>query len=190
MNWVFISSSAILGAGLAMDAFSVSIANGLAEHGMRARKQLSIAGCFAFFQFLMPLIGWICVHTVVNIFTDLQRFIPWVALGLLTYIGIKMLIEGVQTMRKGLEPPAVDFRGLILQGIATSIDALSVGFAIASYDALAALVCSLIIAAVTFVICMVGVRLGKTLGHLLAGRANILGGVILIAIGINIFLRG
>lgn len=190
MDFVFVMSSALLGVGLAMDAFSVSMANGLAEPGMRGRKQWSIAGCFAFFQFLMPLIGWVCVHTVVNVFTGLQRFIPWIALGLLTYIGTKMLIEGVQTRRKGLEPPAVDAGGLVIQGIATSIDALSVGFAIASYGTLEALVCSLIIAAVTLVICLAGVKLGKTLGHFLAGRASILGGIILIAIGLNIFFRG
>lgn len=190
MSWVFITSSALLGVGLAMDAFSVSMANGLAEPGMRPQKQLSIAGCFAFFQFLMPLVGWLCVHTVVNIFTGLQRFIPWIALGLLAYIGGKMVIEGIETRRKGLEPPAVNTGGLIIQGIATSIDALSVGFAIAGYDAVAALVCSLIIAAVTLVICIAGVKLGRTLGHFLAGRASILGGLILIAIGIEIFIRG
>ena len=192
---VFFINSAMLGVGLAMDAFSVSLANGLAEPKMRARRMLLIAGVFAVFQALMPLTGWFFVHTMAELFTAFSVFIPWIALGLLVFIGSKMIWEGVESCRAGgegeacrLEPLA--FGALLVQGIATSIDALSVGFTIADYDALSALVCALIIAAVTLVICTGGILIGKTFGTRLAGKASILGGVILIAIGLEIWITG
>ncbi len=189
--WFFISSAA-LGFGLAMDAFSVSLANGLAEPGMRKWRIASVAGVYAFFQFLMPLIGWFCVHEAVQVFSALERFIPWIALLLLLYIGGKMLLEG---LRPGMEEGAMDVRTLtvgmlLLQGIATSIDALSVGFTIADYGFAEAFFCALIVALVTFAICTAGLLLGRTLGTRLAGRASILGGVILIGIGVLTFTRG
>ena len=102
-----------------------------------------------------------------------------------------MLLEGLRSKNDGAgETAAVSPAGLLLQGIATSIDALSVGFTIADYTAPAACVEALIIGIVTFGICMIGLRLGKRFGTRLAGKASILGGVILIAIGIEIFLKG
>ena len=99
-----------------------------------------------------------------------------------------MLIGGIRHHDSEEESVGVGLRVLLIQGIATSIDALSVGFTIADYDWLMALICSLIIAAVTFVICMAGLVLGKKFGTKLSGKAEILGGVILIAIGVEIFL--
>ena len=192
---VFFINSAMLGVGLAMDAFSVSLANGLAEPKMRARRMLLIAGVFAVFQALMPLTGWFFVHTMAELFTAFSVFIPWIALGLLVFIGSKMIWEGVESCRSGgegeacrLEPLALG--ALLVQGVATSIDALSVGFTIADYDALSALVCALVIATVTLVICTGGILIGKTFGTRLAGKASILGGVILIAIGVEIWITG
>ena len=178
-NLLFFANSALLGVGLAMDAFSVS---------------LGIAGVFAFFQFLMPMLGWVCVHTVVEYFSAFERFIPWIALVLLCYIGGKMLIEGIRN-RAGEDAEeeaakGLSLGGLLMQGVATSIDALSVGFTIAEYDLSMALVSSLIIAVVTFCICMGGLILGKKAGTRLSGKASILGGVILIAIGLEIFISG
>ena len=161
MRWdfLFFVNSAFLGVGLAMDAFSVSLANGLNEPRMKSGKMCAIAGVFALFQALMPMLGWVCVHTIVRSFRMMERFVPWIALLLLGYIGGKMLSEGLRH-KEGDEPrPAVGFGMLIMQGIATSIDALSVGFTIADYGALMALVCSLIIAAVTFCICLCGLLL-------------------------------
>lgn len=191
MEWSvrFFVTSALLGVGLAMDAFSVSLANGLNEPGMSRRKMGGIAGMFSIFQALMPLIGWFCVHTITNLFQSLERFIPLVALLLLLFIGIKMLMDGIQ----GGEEEAkhnLGFGALVVQGIATSIDALSVGFTIAEYNGLMAVVCALIIAALTFVICACGLVLGRTFGTKLAGKAQILGGVILILIGLEIFITG
>lgn len=192
MNWdfVFFMNSILLGVGLAMDAFSVSLANGLNEPKMKGHKMAGIAGVFAFFQAAMPMIGWICVHTVVQYFKSFQKCIPWVALFLLAYIGGKMLYEGIKNKDSGEEKPAVGPGALIVQGVATSIDALSVGFTISDYNWIMALVCSLIIAAVTFVICMAGLFIGKKFGTHLAGKASILGGAILIFIGIEIFVTG
>lgn len=185
----FIINSVLLGAGLAMDAFSVSLANGLKEPKMTGAKRIGIAGVFAGFQFLMPMIGWVLVHTIVETFSSVQSYIPWVALALLLFIGGKMLIEGIRTWSDTEVPDDELGHGtLIIQGIATSIDALSVGFTIASYSLVSALICGLIIGVVTFLICMIGLYLGRKLGMKLAGKASVLGGIILIAIGIEIVL--
>ena len=191
MGFTFFLNSILLGIGLAMDAFSVSLANGLNEPCMRKHRMCKIAGIFGFFQALMPMIGWICVHTIVQYFQSFESFIPWIALGLLGYIGGKMLLDGIQG--HGEDPcskPGVSFQELLVQGIATSIDALSVGFTIAEYGLLMALGCALIIAAVTFAICMGGLAIGKQAGTKLSGKAAVLGGIILIAIGLEIFITG
>ena len=192
LNLSFFLKSIGLGAGLAMDAFSVSLANGLNEPCMKARRMCLIAGTFAFFQFAMPMIGWICVHTVVEYFSAFEMFIPWIALVLLGFIGGNMLREGLKGCDGEEECPctAVGFGALMLQGVATSIAALSVGFTIAEYGFMAALYCCLIIAATTFIICFAGLELGRRFGTKLAGKASILGGVILLIIGLEIFITG
>lgn len=186
----FFVQSALLGVGLAMDAFSVSLANGLNEPQAGKGRVCAIAGVFAFFQALMPMLGWLCVHTVLQYFSVLEKLIPWIALGLLAFIGGSMLAEG---LKKGKEEEKASVMGLgmlLTQGVATSIDALSVGFTIANYGWLMALVCALIIAAVTFLLCVAGVCIGKCCGTKLADKASVLGGVILIAIGLEIFITG
>lgn len=190
MGFEFILTNVLLGVGLAMDAFSVSLANGLNEPKMKKSKLCLIAGVFALFQFLMPLIGWICVHTVVRYFEAFESFIPWIALVLLLFIGGKMLIEGIKNKGDEDEKSAVGIIALLVQGVATSIDALSVGFTIAEYGIGSALISCLIIAVVTFFICVSGVIIGKKFGTKFAGKATIFGGIILIAIGIEIFLTG
>ncbi len=188
-NFSFFFNSILLGVGLAMDAFSVSMANGLNEPNMKKNRMSLIAGVFAFFQFLMPMIGWICVHTIVQYFQMFEKFIPWIALFLLLYIGGSMLIEGIKGGEEE-ELKGVGFKALMIQGVATSIDALSVGFTIADYNFLMAFVCAVIIAVVTFFICAGGLQIGKTVGTKLSNKAAILGGVILIFIGIEIFVTG
>lgn len=193
MSWnlLFFVNSILLGVGLAMDAFSVSLANGLAEPGMRRRKMCGIAGVFGFFQFAMPMIGWICVHTIVGYFQAFEKFIPWIALALLGYIGGKMLYENIRFGEEQTESAEkTGLATLLLQGVATSIDALSVGFAIADYEWKMALVCSILVAVTTFAVCLCGVCLGKKFGTRLAGKAGILGGTILIVIGLEIFITG
>lgn len=190
MDWdiMFFVTSALLGVGLAMDAFSVSLANGLNEPDMKTGKLCGIAGMFAFFQALMPMLGWVCVHTVVQYFQAVEKYIPLIALVLLLYIGGKMLADGVHSKDSPEEKPGLGFGALVLQGVATSIDALSVGFTIADYNGRMAIVCALVIAAVTFAICICGLFLGREFGTKLSGKAQILGGVILIVIGVEIFV--
>lgn len=192
MDWslLFFFNSVLLGVGLAMDAFSVSLANGLNEPAMRRKKMCGVAGVFAFFQALMPMAGWVCVHTIVQYFRAFEKFIPWIALILLLFIGGKMLLEGIKINDEETEKSKVGLAALFVQGVATSIDALSVGFTIAEYGLLMAVACALIIAAVTFVICMAGLMIGKKFGTKFSNKATIFGGVILIVIGLEIFVMG
>lgn len=187
---MFFIESILLGIGLAMDAFSVSLANGLNEPCMKKGRTCGIASVFAFFQFLMPMIGWICIHSLTQYFQAFSNYIPWIALILLCFIGGKMIYESVKSDggECDCEKRAVGFGALLMQGVATSIDALSVGFTIADYDSLMAFVCCLIIAVVTFFICLGGLIIGKKAGTRLAGKAGILGGGILIFIGLEIFI--
>ena len=195
MNLLFIANSAALGVGLAMDAFSVSLANGLHEPYMKRKRICAIAGVYSFFQYIMPMIGWVCVHTILEAFSQFRQFIPWIALLLLLYIGGKMILEGLEERNTDEEELASQDRSasekdLLIQGIATSIDALSVGFTIAEYDLVMANAAGLIIAAVTFAICVGGLMIGRKAGTRLSWKASILGGCILIAIGIEIFVKG
>lgn len=203
---IFVLNSVLLGVGLAMDAFSVSIVNGLNETSMSKGKTLGIAGTYAGFQFAMPMIGWFCVHTIAEAFQAFQKYIPWIALLLLLYIGGKMLLEGIRNQREGDSAHSEErcdekaaapensaelgLTTLLLQGVATSIDALSVGFTISGYNATKAFIASLLIAVTTLVVCLVGLRFGKKFGDKLADKATVLGGVILILIGIEIFVTG
>ena len=86
LSFTFFFNNILLGIGLAMDAFSVSLANGLNEPKMSTRKMCGIAGIFAFFQYLMPMIGWVCVHTIAEHFKSFEKLIPWIALVLLLFI--------------------------------------------------------------------------------------------------------
>ena len=192
MNWnfMFFFNSVLLGIGLAMDAFSVSLANGLNEPEMKRSKMGGIAGTFGFFQALMPVIGWICVHTFVQYFSAFEKLIPWIALVLLLFIGGKMLIEGIKNEEEENEKVGVGFGALMVQGIATSIDALSVGFTISDYNLPMALVCAAVIAVVTFIISMAGLCIGRKFGTRLSNKASILGGSILVFIGLEIWVKG
>ena len=191
-NLIFLLNSVLLGVGLAMEAFSVSIANALSESQMKKGRMCFIAGVYAFFQFAMPMIGWICVHTIVEYFSKFEILIPWIALLLLLWIGGKMIWEAVRGKEDEASKVAgkLTFSTLLIQGIATSIDALSVGFTIADYGLPMAFVASLIIAGVTFAICMTGLLIGKRAGEKLGSKATLFGGVILVGIGIEIFVKG
>lgn len=193
-----IINSLLLGAGLAMDAFSVSIANGLEEPSMRKRRICAIAGVYAVFQFAMPLIGWFFVHSLASAFRAFQPFIPWIALILLVFIGSKMIWEGIAKKTPGDQEKVeteeaakgrITAAVLLVQGVATSIDALSVGFTIADYSVFSALISSLIIGIVTFFICIAGLVFGKKLGQKFSDKATVIGGLILIGIGIEIFIK-
>ncbi len=190
--WEFFLNSILLGFALTMDAFSVSIADGLNEPRMKKKKMLFIAGTFAFFQFAMPLLGWACVYALLEKFKAFQYAVPWIALILLFFIGGKMIYENIRSRGKEeqatIEGRRLTFIALLIQGIATSIDALSVGFTIANYTWNMALYACLLIALVTFIFCIIGVFFGKKISSKFSSYAELLGGIILIAIGLEIFI--
>jgi len=186
MDLKFFLTSSFLGVGLAMDASAVSMANGLKDPKMKINKVLLIAFMFAFFQALMPLIGYLVGHAVLEL---IEPFIPWIALLLLSFVGGKMLYEGIKN-EGDEEVKSLTFQALIIQAIATSIDALSVGFTFAGYEIIEALVACGLIALVTFSICILSVFIGQKFGDKLGNKAEILGGIILIAIGLEIFITG
>lgn len=205
---ILIFNSILLGFGLAMDAFSVSLANGFAEPSMKKGRMMYISGIYAVFQFAMPVIGWLLVHFAVTFFSGFQKFIPFIALILLAFIGGKMVIEGLKSrkcqnngecencpnndcdIREEVGKSEISTKLLMIQGVATSIDALSVGFTIEGYSILMVFVSALIIGVVTHIICFAGLLLGTRFGTRLAGNAKIVGGIILIAIGIEICVKG
>ena len=189
MEWsfLFFLNSALLGVGLAMDAFSVSMANGLHDPGMSRKRMCIIAGTFGVFQAVMPMTGWVCVHTIVELFSSFEQFIPWIALILLGYIGGKMLIEGIKG-EEAEEAAELSAGALFMQGVATSIDALAVGITFAFLD-VAILPSAGLIALTTFVLSALGVALGSLCGQKLQARAKALGGGILILLGIKILLE-
>ena len=189
MEWsfLFFFNSALLGVGLAMDAFSVSMANGLHDPQMSRRRGVQIAGTFAVFQAVMPMTGWVCVHTIVELFSSFEKFIPWIALILLGYIGGKMLIEGIKG-EEAEEAAELSAGALFMQGVATSIDALAVGITFAFLD-VAILPSAGLIALTTFVLSALGVALGSLCGQKLQAHAKALGGGILILLGIKILLE-
>ena len=178
-----------LGFGLAMDAFSVSLANGLHEPRMKFRRVALIAGTFAIFQGLMPTIGWALVTTAEHYFSMIEPFIPWVAFGLLAYIGGKMIFDGIKCADcDDCECGKLTFGLLLVQGVATSIDAMSSGLKLADYTLDNVLLSVAIIAAMTFAICVAGIYIGKVSGTKLANKASIFGGLVLILIGIYILV--
>ena len=185
MWWKLIWNSILLGVGLEMDACAVSMANGLNDPNMQVRKVVLVALIFAFFQALMPMIGWICVRTVAQQFDKFTVAIPYIALALLGFIGGKMIYEGVTHKENSSEQQThktLTAVVLLTQAVATSIDALSVGFTVSSYDVWQALTSVAIISLVTFAICVGGVYVGKKFGTKLGNKAEIFGGIILIGI--------
>ncbi len=186
----FILNGVIFGAGLAMDAFTVSMADGVCEKDLTKHRVFLIAGTFGLFQTLMPLLGWFLVRTVLDSFRVLNRFVPWIALALLLFLGIRMILEGVRDRKEEVRNTEVTLGMLLLQGVATSIDALSVGLADADYVFREALGSSLIIGLVTFLICSAGVAIGHRIGMKLKNGAAVFGGIILVLIGVEIFVTG
>jgi len=186
----FLIQNIMLGVGLAMDSFSMSIADTLSEPEMSRKKGLAIAGTFGFCQMLFPLIGWLLVHTLISMFSTLELMVPWAALIMLGYIGGGMIKDGLSP-DDGSEMPnhPVTAPQLVLQGIATAIDALSVGLTIAEYGFSDAFSCAFTAGAVTFAVCIAGLSIGRRLGEKIGNKASILGGCILIIIGIKVFLE-
>ncbi len=175
----------LLGLGLAMDACAVSMANGLKEPKMFIKKILFIAFLFGFFQAMMPLVGYFIGHAFLSI---IEKYIPWIALILLCVLGGNMIFEAFKKDNNEPKGDYLTFKVLLVQALATSIDALSVGFTFADYTVNEALITAVIIAIVTFGLSTTGVFIGKKFGTKLGKKAEILGGIILIGIGLEIFI--
>ena len=186
MEHNFIINAFLLGIGLAMDAFSISLANGLNRPKMNFKDVLLMVFTFGLFQALMPLIGWYLTSQLAEKFEIINKIVPYLALILLLYIGIKMIVE----KDKKEEEISLSFSVLIIQAIATSIDALSVGLTMIAYSFSKALYEALIIGIVTFIICLIAYYIGKKGGNKLSNNAPIIGGIILIIVGIKIFISG
>ena len=191
-NSSFFITSVLLGVALAMDAFSVSLANGLKEPRMKHGKMLRIAGTFAVFQAIMPMIGWLCVHTAAQRFRVFSKAIPYIALIVLAIIGGYMIWEGCQKAKAKdtdeTEETKTGWKALMAQGVATSIDALAVGVSFAFLNT-PILRPALIIGATTFVFGGAGVAIGSAFGAKFKGAAQITGGCILILIGLKILME-
>lgn len=185
MDFLFFVKCLSLGVALAMDACAVSMTNGLEEPKMKFPKVLFIALMFGLFQGGMPLFGYFVGHAILQY---IEAFIPWIALVLLSFLGIKMIIDGIKNKEEEEDLKKLTIATIFVQAIATSIDALSVGFTFADYDTLMALVCVSIVALVTTLICIAAVYIGKKFGSKLENKAVIFGGIILIAIGLEIFI--
>ncbi|MDO5015055.1 MAG: manganese efflux pump MntP family protein [Clostridia bacterium] len=187
MGITFFLQNLFLGVGLAMDAFSVSVADGLNEPTMKKSKIIGISGTFGIFQFLMSFIGWVCVSYLAKSFAIFAHHVPKIAFFLLLIIGGKMIYEGIKNKDEE-KIEQLGFFALMLQGVATSIDALSVGFTISEYSLSQSLIATLIIGIVTALICFIGVIVGKKFKTVFSDKANIVGGIILIAIGLKILI--
>ena len=194
---IWILTAIGLGAGLAMDACAVSMSNGLAEPKMKLGKIFTIAGFFGVFQIIMPIFGYLAVTvlsaTLGENFTRIFGYlVPWIALTLLLILGIKMIVEGIKEGKDSNKENEESVKkltigGLFVQAIATSIDALSVGVIYGNVAPLEAYLTFLIVGIVTFGISVAAVFIGKKFGTIFSNKATIAGGIILCAIGLEIF---
>lgn len=185
----FFLNSVLFGVGLAVDAFLISLSNGLNAPETKRRKMLAMAVVFALFQLIAPMVGWICINTIAKKFELFEECLSWLSLAVLSYIGVKMIVDGACRKKTVEEKPKVGLFALLLQAGITSIDALSVGFAIADYEWRTALAGSAIIALITFLSFIGGFCIGKKFGIKLANKASVLGGIIFIFIGVEVFVN-
>ncbi|SDM88610.1 manganese efflux pump MntP family protein [Acetanaerobacterium elongatum] len=178
----------VMSIGLAMDAFAVSVSNGMCVAKMRLKQALIFAFAFGLAQGIMPCIGWLAGQVFASY---IQQIDHWVALILLSFIGVKMIVETIKELRNPKEEcPAggISAKTIFIQAVATSIDALAVGVSLAAMN-VDIIYAAAMIAGVTFVICLAGAYLGKSVGRLLKDKAEIFGGVVLILLGIKIFIE-
>ena len=170
--------------GLAMDSFSVSIANGLATRTFKISKALIIALFFGFFQGLMPIFGWLAGESIADY---ISAFDHWVAFALLTIIGVKMIYESI-TNKPNNFLRAYTIKVILILSIATSIDALAVGFSF-SFLGISIFFPAIVIGVITFLLSFLGVYIGRRFGKILKNRIEIFGGLILIILGLKILLE-
>lgn len=171
--------------GLAMDAFAVSLTEGISLRKLCIKSILRVALVFGIFQGIMPLLGW----TIGGVFYDkITRFNHWIPFILLTFVGTKMIIDAREFGKCDIHGRCEKSSNIIVLGIATSIDALAVGFSFSLLPGLNIYFSIAVIGVITFILSSIGVYLGNRIGQLLGAKAEYAGGIILIAIGINILV--
>lgn len=183
----------LIAVGLSMDAFAVSIGNGLSMKEKQTKAALAIAVSFGFFQALMPTLGYFLGTAFEQIIREFDHYIALIFLG---FIGGKMIFDGIKELRarkKGEEPEEKGFKlsfgTLMIQAVATSIDALIVGVSFAALPDVNIWAAVVLIGITTFAISLIGVFFGKKFGQLLGSRAEIFGGIILVGIGLKVFIE-
>ncbi len=202
-SWQLILQVFLIGISLSMDAFAVSICDGMCYRDLNKKKGVAIALTFGVFQMAMPLIGFFVAYGLMQVIdvSFIDKYDHWIAFALLLFIGVKMIVDAVREMRKQceqVEPKKFSVGELLIQGVATSIDALAVGISfIAMYEEGITEVTiwgyTGMIGATTFIIALVGVFIGTRVSKLFerkTGVAQIIGGLILIAIGLKILIEG
>ena len=179
---MFIVKSLLLGIGLAMDAVAVSMANGLQNPTMKEERKMSISSAFGFFQFFMPILGYFLLKSFTEFMPRLLKYLSPFSTLILCYLGLRMLICGIRK-KKNKEVEEVS-GNLLFQAVGTSVDALSLGFTFSPYSIPKVLISSIIIGIVTFILSYAAILVGKKFGTIYAGKADILGGVVLIIVAI------
>ena len=173
----------LIAVGLAMDAFAVSVCKGLAMKKLNWEKAIIIALYFSIFQALMPILGYLLGIAFESIITQIDH---WIAFVLLLIIGIKMINEVFEEEKQSYDD-SVNFKVMLVLSIATSIDALAVGITFAFLNTNIILAVS-IIGIITFLLSLLGVKIGNRFGNKYEKKAQIIGGIILIIIGITILI--
>ena len=179
---------ALIGFGVSMDAFAVAMCRGLEMKKFNFKHALIIAAFFGVFQALMPVIGWIIG---IQFSSYIQEYDHWIAFGLLVFLGVKLIIDS-RKKEETTNEERLNLRMLFLMAIATSIDALAVGvtFAFTGYEKFTSVLLPVcLIGIITFVLSFIGVFIGNRLGTKLKDKAEIVGGVVLILIGLKILLE-
>ena len=175
---------ALIGVGLAMDAFAVSICKGLAMRRMKYKKAIIIAAFFGVFQALMPALGYVLGTTFANKIAAIDH---WIAFILLALIGANMIKEALSSDDDECQDDSLRLGDLIMLSIATSIDALAVGITFAFFNVSLLLSVSMI-GIITFIICVIGVKVGNVFGEKYKSKAELAGGLILIVMGAKILI--
>ena len=185
VNGIFYLNSLLLGIGLAVDAFIIALGNGM--NGIGGRRGSVVATLLAVFQFAAVMAGWVIAYTAHELCGWIVKVFSWTAVAVFLYMGIKMFMSAVRKNEQN-ESVACGAAAILLQCAAASVDALTVGFTVEEYGALAALICSAIIAAVTFTLYVCGHFLGKRFGVKLGKTASIVGGIAFVAIAVEIIV--
>lgn len=184
-----IIKSFVLAIGLGVDSFSISLINGMTYQGKNRKILIEQSLIFALCQGIMPFIGYIALVYFSSKLLIIKEIAPYISLILLAYLGIKLIIESRKNELVDNASNNLSFSIFLLQGIATSIDAISCSFSMISLSLNDALIEILIITIITYLMCYIAIHIGKEIGNRIEKYSKVIGGIVLILIGIIIFIR-